>query len=365
MNKGVILFHRKCIFCLGDDVLSAARRYQGYANPTTFFEHLENHIYLITEWPFECPHPRCSQVLRTTSDFWQHLQDTHGIARYGPRSAKLCNANTVTASGSDTGMYESRAGHALQETSNSCDQDSEASDESTGSFELPESPAGHAIAETSHSCDQDSRASDGSPGSSDSKKPWAGHEDTLFADTVSKSGQHTLIDTDCMMPDHTSPGMTKADLLDSPAIHSLECDKSSPKDSDQHKVVKTTEEVDMDRTSAFGPFLEGILHCAALEQSASPMDVRRDEDVEEKTSPSDDISHGLGGFLGSSQSEVTEGTSMFIQSQLKPDHSDRCQSYLFATKGAIARADSRRPHEDTWTIEAAVVYSPVPCFWVW
>lgn len=96
VNKGVVLFARKCVFCLGNTVLCAAQRYRGYTNSTKFFEHLGNHIDQTVEWPFRCPHPNCTYDAVTPVDFWQHLQDTHGISRYGTNFGEVSTALPIT-----------------------------------------------------------------------------------------------------------------------------------------------------------------------------------------------------------------------------------------------------------------------------
>jgi hypothetical protein len=284
VNKGVILFHRKCIFCLGDGVLSAARRYQGYTIPTTFFEHLENHIHRVTEWPLECPHPRCSQESPTQADFWQHLQDVHGITRYGPKSTKVPNADATVEPGSVISMHESCAESALQEPSQFCGQDSNASPESSLEIDLPE--------------------------------PSGDHEGMVLARPMAEVGQQPPIGPDCMMHDLGSSNMSTTEPLDSPAVSPLECNRIP---MSQHTDVKTTKEDEMDCTPDFGPLTESILRYAALDLPASPLGVTHDGDVEEEipACPSSDPTPGLEDSGECSLSELKEGMQCSVNDKVQ------------------------------------------------
>jgi hypothetical protein len=279
VNKGVILFHRKCIFCLGDDVLSAARRYQGYTIPTTFFEHLENHLHRVTGWPLECPHPRCSQESPTQADFWQHLQDAHGITRYGPKPTKVSNANAASEPGSLAGMHGSCTESALQESSRICRQ---------------------------NSC-----ASNGSPRSSPETlpEPSGDHEDLALACTMSEVSPQPPVVIDCMMPDLGFSKMSTMAPLDSPAISPLECRRVSVSNYGSHQRTDVNTTKEMDCTPDFGPLTEGILRYAALDLAASPLDVSHDEDVEEEipACPSNDSLQGLEDSGECSLSELKDG----------------------------------------------------------
>lgn len=102
VKKGVVLFARKCVFCLGNTALCAAQRYRGYTNSTKFFEHLENHLDQVAQWPFQCPHPSCAHDAITPMAFSQHLQHTHGISRYRSSSGEVSTVTTNAQRTSDS-----------------------------------------------------------------------------------------------------------------------------------------------------------------------------------------------------------------------------------------------------------------------
>lgn len=80
--RGIIIFARKCMFCLADHNLTAAERYYGFTHASNFFRHLQTHLKSVPHWPLSCPHPNCSIDVATESAFWNHSRTVHGIAKY-------------------------------------------------------------------------------------------------------------------------------------------------------------------------------------------------------------------------------------------------------------------------------------------
>ncbi|KAM0719003.1 hypothetical protein Q7P37_004908 [Cladosporium fusiforme] len=80
--RGIIIFARKCLFCLADSSLSAAQRYYSFNHAPNFFRHLNTHLEKLRTWPVSCPHPRCSIDIASKSAFWDHSRTVHGITQY-------------------------------------------------------------------------------------------------------------------------------------------------------------------------------------------------------------------------------------------------------------------------------------------
>ena len=99
--RGIVIFARKCVFCLPDTNLTAAERYHGFTHVPSFFRHLQTHLQSIFEWPTRCPHPKCSAAITSEVAFWAHLRAVHGIAKYKPESHHHADAAAVTISGRD------------------------------------------------------------------------------------------------------------------------------------------------------------------------------------------------------------------------------------------------------------------------
>ena len=99
--RGIIIFARKCVFCLPDANLTAAERYHGFTHAPSFFRHLQTHLQSIFEWPTRCPHPKCSTAIASEVAFWAHLRAVHGIAKYKSESHDHADAAAVTVSGRD------------------------------------------------------------------------------------------------------------------------------------------------------------------------------------------------------------------------------------------------------------------------
>ncbi|KAM0714188.1 hypothetical protein Q7P37_009975 [Cladosporium fusiforme] len=49
--RGIIIFARKCLFCLADSSLSAAQRYHSFNHAPNFFRHLNTHLEKLRTWP--------------------------------------------------------------------------------------------------------------------------------------------------------------------------------------------------------------------------------------------------------------------------------------------------------------------------
>jgi hypothetical protein len=99
--RGIIIFARKCVFCLGDANLTATERYHGFTHAPSFFRHLQTHLQSIFEWPTRCPHPKCSAAIASEVAFWAHLRAVHGIAKYKPESRHHADVAAVTVPGRD------------------------------------------------------------------------------------------------------------------------------------------------------------------------------------------------------------------------------------------------------------------------
>lgn len=85
--RGIIVFARKCMFCLADANLTAAERYHSFTHAPHFFRHLQTHLRSLFVWPTSCPHPKCSAEIASEAAFWFHLRAAHGVARYKPESS--------------------------------------------------------------------------------------------------------------------------------------------------------------------------------------------------------------------------------------------------------------------------------------
>jgi hypothetical protein len=103
--RGIIIFARKCMFCLADANLTMAERYHGFTHAPSFFRHLQAHLQSIFEWQIRCPHPKCSATIASEVAFWDHLRAVHGIARYKSGSRRHADIVAATVSGGDR-MFE-------------------------------------------------------------------------------------------------------------------------------------------------------------------------------------------------------------------------------------------------------------------
>jgi hypothetical protein len=99
--RGIIIFARKCIFCLADANLTAAERYHGFTHAPSFFRHLQAHLQSVFEWPTRCPHLKCSATIASEVAFWDHLRAVHGIAIYKPDSRRHADVAGATVSEED------------------------------------------------------------------------------------------------------------------------------------------------------------------------------------------------------------------------------------------------------------------------
>lgn len=80
--RGIIIFARKCMFCLADTNLTASERYYGFTHAPNFFRHLQMHLKSLFKWPVSCPHPKCRTEINSEPAFWNHSRAVHGIAKY-------------------------------------------------------------------------------------------------------------------------------------------------------------------------------------------------------------------------------------------------------------------------------------------
>ena len=92
----IIIFTRKCVFCLGNANLTAAERYHGFTHALSFFCYLQTHLQSIFEWLTRYPHLRCSAAVALEVEFWAHLRAVHSIAKYKPESHHHADAVAVT-----------------------------------------------------------------------------------------------------------------------------------------------------------------------------------------------------------------------------------------------------------------------------
>lgn len=75
-----------CPFCMGDNRLDAASRWNSWTRETKLWSHLQSHLDA-SHWPLKCPHPLCSQQLNDETSFLYHLSDVHSL-RLSPRVKK-------------------------------------------------------------------------------------------------------------------------------------------------------------------------------------------------------------------------------------------------------------------------------------
>ena len=138
--RGIVVFARKCIFCLADANLTAAERYHGFTHAPSFFRHLQAHLQSIFEWPTRCPHPKCSATIASEVAFWDHLRAVHGIARYKPDSRGHADVAGATVSERDcvheTEMTDTDTNNGAATDSDDDDDDGDGDDHDDGNDDV-------------------------------------------------------------------------------------------------------------------------------------------------------------------------------------------------------------------------------------
>ena len=76
-NRHTLIYPGTCLFCLGDQKMSAERRLFQYTSPYKLQKHIERHLENVI-WPRSCPHPLYTTELRSSQDFEDHMVDVHG-----------------------------------------------------------------------------------------------------------------------------------------------------------------------------------------------------------------------------------------------------------------------------------------------
>ena len=81
---GVLIVAAHCLFCLGDERLFLARRFEQYRDNYTLRKHMKGHLETLSEPLQDCPHPLCEQRIHSEQHFWDHAIDVHGVPEPGP-----------------------------------------------------------------------------------------------------------------------------------------------------------------------------------------------------------------------------------------------------------------------------------------
>jgi hypothetical protein len=103
----------RCLFCLGNETLSAEKRLQEWKRDADLMPHLENHISE-TSWPSGCPHPLCNLQIQDETSFWYHLNDAHNLHRCNIKGRKR-SMKDVVSEDSDSILFEqSESSHGVK-----------------------------------------------------------------------------------------------------------------------------------------------------------------------------------------------------------------------------------------------------------
>lgn len=78
IHKHTLIRPGYCPFCLGDDGLSAALRYDPWERDRELWDHVMQHINT-SLWPRRCPHPLCAASFENLTSFRYHLHDDHSL----------------------------------------------------------------------------------------------------------------------------------------------------------------------------------------------------------------------------------------------------------------------------------------------
>ncbi|KAK3672642.1 hypothetical protein LTR78_007454 [Recurvomyces mirabilis] len=85
-RRAIVLTAHRCLFCLGDGALSAAKRYAAFPRRSPYLQHVRTHLSRQKIWPMPCPHPLCTEAVGDRRAFWDHAKLSHGLAL--PRNLK-------------------------------------------------------------------------------------------------------------------------------------------------------------------------------------------------------------------------------------------------------------------------------------
>ncbi|KAK0303700.1 hypothetical protein LTR82_017448 [Friedmanniomyces endolithicus] len=61
-----------CLFCVGNDTLSASQRLAQFPRRQQYLIHTAAHIKRSPAWPRICPHPLCQEAIDKPQGFWEH-----------------------------------------------------------------------------------------------------------------------------------------------------------------------------------------------------------------------------------------------------------------------------------------------------
>lgn len=79
VRRGIVAVAGYCLFCLGKTDKTAGQRCAQFCDVYDLHRHLSCHIEAVSLWPIQYPHPKCLGQLTSTSEFWSHADDVHGI----------------------------------------------------------------------------------------------------------------------------------------------------------------------------------------------------------------------------------------------------------------------------------------------
>ncbi|KAK0970696.1 hypothetical protein LTR54_017916 [Friedmanniomyces endolithicus] len=80
LRRGIVMVARLCLFCVGDDTLSASQRLAQFPRRQQYLIYTAAHIKRCAAWPRICPHPLCQEAIDKPQGFWEHAYKVHGVA---------------------------------------------------------------------------------------------------------------------------------------------------------------------------------------------------------------------------------------------------------------------------------------------
>jgi hypothetical protein len=112
-----------CPFHLGNQRLLASERCESWSRDRKLWEHLDEHISEVQDWPSPCPHPLCDLSMKDATEMQYHFIDDHGLRRTRPNAAvqqdngDVHRQEPLAGTGSDTmtiGRKRKRSNAAAQ-----------------------------------------------------------------------------------------------------------------------------------------------------------------------------------------------------------------------------------------------------------
>jgi hypothetical protein len=79
---GVVIAAAHCLFCIGNSMASLSDRFAQFSDMFVLHKHLRGHL-ADAVYPFQCPHPLCSDNLDSEDLFWEHAVSVHGTPPVG------------------------------------------------------------------------------------------------------------------------------------------------------------------------------------------------------------------------------------------------------------------------------------------